>query len=123
MIQRQTRSLLSDRRLARPVDDQGSVTAELAITLPAVIAILIVALSAMTLQLHRIDLSSRAAVVARALARGEPENTIEALLGRQDQLQHKAIGLFTCVTLITPVQISGFSLDLEVDSCARTGGL
>jgi len=123
MIQRQTRSLLSHRRLARPVDDQGSVTAELAITLPAVIAILIVALSAMTLQLHRIDLSARAAVVARAIARGESENTIEALLGRQVQLQRKAIGPFTCVTLITPVQITGFSLDLEVDSCARTGGL
>ncbi len=123
MLQRLTRSLRSNLRMARPANEQGSVSAELAIALPAVIAILIFALSAMTIQLHRIDLTARAAVLARAVARGETESAIEAMLGSQDQLHRKPIGVFTCVTLTSPVEIAGLALDLEADACARTGGL
>jgi len=123
MIQRLTRSHRSNRLLAGSASEEGSVSAELAITLPAVIAILIFALSAMTIQLHRIDLTARAAVLARAVARGEAESSIEAMLSSQDQLHRKPIGVFTCVTLTSPVEIAGLTLDLEADSCARTGGL
>ena len=123
MIQQLTLSYRSNRRIARPASEEGSVSAELAITMPAVIAILIFALSAMTIQLHRIDLTARAAVLARAVARGETESAIEAMLGSRDQLHRKPIGVFTCVTLTSPVEIAGLTLDLEADSCARTGGL
>jgi len=123
MIQRLTRSHRSNRLLAGSASEEGSVSAELAITLPAVIAILIFALSAMTIQLHRIDLTARAAVLARAVARGETESAIEAMLGSREQLRRKPIGVFNCVTLTAPVVIAGLTLDLEADSCARTGGL
>ncbi len=123
MIQRLTRSHRSNRLLAGSASEEGSVSAELAITLPAVIAILIFALSAMTIQLHRIDLTARAAVLARAVARGETESAIEAMLGSREQLRRKPIGVFNCVTLTSPVVIAGLTLDLEADSCARTGGL
>jgi len=123
MIQRLTRSHRSNRLLAGSASEEGSVSAELAIALPAVVAILIFALSAMTIQLHRIDLTARAAVLARAVARGEAESSIEAMLSSQDQLHRKPIGVFTCVTLTSPVEIAGLTLDLEADSCARTGGL
>lgn len=106
-----------------PKAESGSATAELAITMPAVIAILIFALSSLSLQLQRIELSTRAATLARAVARAEPSSVIDELTRNGDRLRQNSIGKFSCVNLLRPVGVFGFAIEIQADACARTGGL
>lgn len=53
-------------------NDRGTVTAELAIALPAVLLVLTFAFQALALQVERIDLVTQLATLARQAARGEP---------------------------------------------------
>lgn len=60
--------------------DSGSVTAELVLTLPAVLMLVGLALGAMNLQLQRMELVSSASTIARAIAREEPVEVVDALV-------------------------------------------
>jgi hypothetical protein len=51
--------------------DEGTVTAELALSLPAVLVILTISLQALSLQVERITLVGQVAALARQAARGE----------------------------------------------------
>jgi Flp pilus assembly protein TadG len=51
--------------------ERGTVTAEFAIALPAVLLTLVFSLQALSVQVGRIDLISKAGQLARAAARGE----------------------------------------------------
>ncbi len=51
--------------------DRGTVTAELAISLPAVLLMLTFAIQALAVQVDRIELAAKAGQLARAAARGE----------------------------------------------------
>lgn len=106
-----------------PIDETGSVTAELAITLPAVIATLLIAVSALSLQLQRIELGSRAALVARAVARGEPADSINSLMRPGELIRQNQLGQLSCVTLSRPIKLAVGALDISAEVCARTGGL
>ena len=59
--------------------ERGSVTAELAIAMPAVSLIIGITLGAFALQVDRMKLVDVAATSARALARGETEESIRQL--------------------------------------------
>ena len=119
-----------DRHLALAVanKDSGSVTAELVLALPAVLLIFGLALSAMSVQLQRMELVSAASTIARAIARGEPIAIVDALvseLGEQVGFEiQEELGV-VCVILRSEIGI--FSIDLSgleliETQCAKAQG-
>lgn len=119
----------SDRQY---LGEEGSVTAEFAIVLPAVILVLGVALSVLSIQTSRIGLVGLAAESARALARGEPEALIQQLLqgvGLEESVTSKTSYLdqSICVELAQINHIKGlgelFPIEVKEIQCARKGGL
>ncbi len=93
------------------LDDTGSVTAELAVVLPSVMAILGLALGALGLQIDRLRLVEQATQDARAASRGEQLHLAAAEVFDSGDL--------VCVRLARQTPF-GFSLgDTE---CARKEG-
>ena len=90
-------------------DDCGSVTAELAVVLPSVMAILGLALGALGLQVDRLRLVDETTQDAPAAARGE---TV-------DQAKVFASGNLICVKLSRPTP---FGFELSDTECARREG-
>lgn len=112
--------------------ERGSVTAELAIAMPAVSLIIGITLGAFALQVDRMKLVDVAATAARALARGEPEESIRQLAAQmlaQQQgvdLQFAIQETLACVTLSKEISIAGLGTNmfqLAETSCARKMGL
>lgn len=86
-------------------NDNGTVTAELAISLPAVLLVFTLAIQGLSIPMARMELASRAGEQARGIARGESVGgTIE--------------GKLVCVTLTGSVLIP-----LKEKACARRLGL
>ena len=123
-------SIWLGRHLALAVakKDTGSGTAELVLTLPAVLLIVGLALGAMSVQLQRMELVSAASTIARAIARGEPIAIVDALvtdLGEQVGFEiHEELGV-VCVILRSEIGI--FSIDLTgleliETQCAKAQG-
>ena len=119
-----------DRRLALAAarQDSGSVTAELVLTLPAVLLIVGLALGAMSIQLQRMELVSAASTIARAIARGEPIEIVDALvssLGEQVGFEiQEELGL-VCVILRSEIGILSIDLtglELIESQCAKAEG-
>ena len=119
-----------DRHLALAVakKDTGSVTAELVLAIPAVMMIVALALGAMSVQLQRMELVSAASTIARAIARGEPIEIVDALvteLGEQVGFEiQEELGV-VCVILRSEIGI--FSIDLTgleliETQCAKAQG-
>lgn len=61
-------------------DERGSVTAELAMSLPAVALVIGITLGAFALQIERMKLVEVSATAARAIARGESEENARTLI-------------------------------------------
>ena len=108
--------------------DSGSVTAELVLTLPAVLLIVGLALGAMSIQLKRMELVSAASTIARAIARDEPIEIVEALvseLGEQIGFEiHEELGV-VCVILRSEIGILSIDLtglELIESQCAKAQG-
>lgn len=107
----------------------GTVTAELALALPAVSLVLAVTLGAFGLQIERMKLVSVAATAARALARGELGQEVRAF--SIDQLPNVVLQINEqeqqiCVTAALSVAIPALPskiLKLEEEQCARASGL
>ena len=130
MRSRRSCSIWLDRHLALAVakKDTGSVTAELVLSLPAVVIIVALALGAMSVQLQRMELVSSASTIARAIARGEPIGIVDALvtdLGEQVGFEiQEELGV-VCVILRSEIGI--FSIDLTgleliETQCAKAQG-
>lgn len=112
--------------------EAGSVTAELAIAMPAVSLVIAITLGAFALQVDRMKLVDVAATAARSLGRGEPQEGIneiaQQMLGSNDafSLEVSIEENLACVTLHKPVKIAGLSpqvFELVETSCARKMGL
>jgi hypothetical protein len=119
-----------DRHLALAVakKDTGSVTAELVLTIPAVMMIVALALGAMSVQLQRMELVSAASTIARAIARGEPIEIVDALvteLGEQVGFEiQEELGVI-CVVLRSEIGILSIDLpglELIESQCAKAQG-
>lgn len=82
-------------------DDRGAVTAEFAIVLPAVLAVLALAVAAIVLAAHRVALTSAAAEVARLEARGDDDAARHRLAeaGPGTAVSRERDGPLHCVTL------------------------
>ena len=119
-----------DRHLALAVakKDTGSVTAELVLAIPAVMIIVALALGAMSVQLQRMELVSAASTIARAIARGEPIEIVDALvteLGEQVGFEiQEELGV-VCVILRSEIGILSIDLpglELIESQCAKAQG-
>ncbi|MGV8897551.1 MAG: TadE family type IV pilus minor pilin [Rhodoglobus sp.] len=111
------------RRRAR--DDDGSVTAEFAVTMPAVILLLACCLSGVQGAAEQLRLQDAAASAARSLARGDSAAAVVTRLAPGATVTERSDGELDCVTLTTRSTaivgvIAGFTL--AATSCALSGG-
>lgn len=108
--------------------DTGSVTAELVLALPAVLMLVGLSLGAMNLQLQRMELVSSASTIARAIAREEPVEVVDALvmqLGEQVGFEIQESEGVVCVVLRSEVGILSIELtglELIESQCAKASG-
>lgn len=108
--------------------EAGTVTAELVLTLPAVLLVIALALGAMSIQLQRMQLVSAASEIARAIAREEPAALVDQLvseLGEQIGFEFFEEEGLVCVVLKSGVELFDFDLmglDLIETQCAKAQG-
>lgn len=106
--------------------EQGAVTAEFAIAMPAVMAVVLVLLGAFAMQLQRFELSEQAAVAARAFARGEELSLIEGWFKKPTSIEFLEQDELVCAVAIKPLAPLGLGsmlLELSAKHCARRSGL
>lgn len=117
----------TSRRVGRR--EGGSVTAEFATVLPAVILVLGCCLGAVAMVGQQVRLADSAADAARSLARGDDPAHASALAARAGsgvELITERRGEFTCAILRAPSAVGPFAalgLIVEASSCALAGGL
>ena len=104
------------------------MTAELVLALPAVLLIMTVAVAAMSLQSAKLQLINAAAMVASAVARGEPDVLIDQLVttaGDRVTFELEELEDMICVKLSVEAPIAGLEigfLELVEKQCARASG-
>ena len=104
-------------------DDRGSVVAEFAVVLPAIVLVLLVALGMLFAGGRQVRLQDAAADAARLAARGESDELVRSAITAAVPGATSSIGArgdLVCVTAAAP-GILGF--ELSVASCALAGGL
>lgn len=105
-----------------PADDRGSVTAEFAVTLPAVVLVLAACLTGMQVVGQQLRLADAAAHAARSLARGESADAAAARAAREvpgATITQRTDADLTCVTASAPAALG---LTVTASSCALSGG-
>lgn len=106
--------------------DDGAAAAELAVALPAAIAVLGLCLGALTLGATQLALADAAADAARALARGDDAGLAHARVAQVDPAATFSVseGELICVTAVAPARIAGRELgvSLEASACALGEG-
>lgn len=115
-------------------NDKGSVTAELALAMPAVSLVIAITLGAFALQIERMKLVGVSAMAARAVARGETQENVRSLvLEMSSTLESQQINVeiqtrenTVCVNLSRNFEIAGLPgklFDFSELQCARKVGL
>ncbi|MGL4340482.1 MAG: TadE family type IV pilus minor pilin [Rhodoglobus sp.] len=107
-------------------DERGSVTAEFAVTLPAVILVLACCLSALQIAGQQLRLQDAASAAARSLGRGDPASETVSHLVPGAVLRQHSEGDLVCATASadsSAVVGALFGLTLSARSCALAGGL
>jgi len=113
----------------RVAGEAGTVTAELATVLPAVVLVLGCCLGAVQVVGQQVRLTDAAADAARALSRGDTPDQVAALVAsemRGVRLSLQTHGQFVCARLSADSSFAAFALAglrLESQSCALAGGL
>ncbi|MCU1472377.1 MAG: hypothetical protein JWQ92_445 [Amnibacterium sp.] len=100
--------------------DRGTVTAELAVVLPAVLLVLAGCLGALRLGVEQGRLDAAAAVVARGLARGDPPAAAIArgtIAGAASIVVQHRSGL-VCVRAAAPMPVLGLPITVAGAACA-----
>jgi hypothetical protein len=109
------------------LSDGGSVTAEFAIILPAVLMILLLALSVMSFSLARVKVVELAGTGARALARGESVQIVEQMLTEANLKANPEViteNFLVCLRLTTKQEIFQLGiLSFTEQACSRKAGL
>ena len=114
--------------VGRRAREQGSVTAEFAVAMPAVLLVLALSLSATQVAATQLRLQDAAADAARALARGETVAAVTSSLSEQVSgaaLARSARGDLVCATTTArPMGLAAtFGLTVSASSWAVGGGL
>lgn len=106
--------------------DRGTVTAEFAVVLPAVLIVLGVVISGIVLAAHRLTLVSLSGEIARLEARADEGASAQLLerVGPDIDVARDALGPLHCVTLTShPARGILSGVGVSARSCAvRTGG-
>lgn len=107
--------------------ERGSTTAEFAVGLPAVAAVLLLVIALAMQGAARVSLEEGARAAARELARGEPvsvaEETAHAAAGEAVVVRVSTEGTYTTVQLTRPVSVLGLidlNSELRAEARART---
>ncbi|MBO3663755.1 TadE family protein [Microbacterium stercoris] len=105
--------------------ERGSVAAELAVALPAVLLVLILGVGALFAASTQVRLQDVAADGARLVARGEPEARASAVVAQLDGARTAVSwrGDLVCVTAHATARVAGVGVPLSAVSCALGGGL
>lgn len=107
-------------------DERGSVAAELAVALPAVVVVVALGIGGLLAASTHVRLQDAAADAARLIARGEPGEraagaVTSAVAGARSASSHS--GDLVCVTATADVAVAGMPVTLTASSCALAGGL
>ncbi|ALX65530.1 TadE family type IV pilus minor pilin [Microbacterium sp. XT11] len=106
--------------------DRGSVAAELALALPAVVLALMLGAGALGAASRQVSLQDAAADAARLLGRGEGADAAAravAATAPGARLSHVDEGDLVCVTTSADARVAGLvSVPLAASSCALGGG-
>lgn len=107
-------------------DEQGTVTAEFVIVVPAVLVVLGLVIGGILVSAHRLALVSLAAQVARSEARGDGDLAASALAewrGASVEVDRSRRGGLHCVTLRShPAGGLLAGIGVEIVSCAAISG-
>ncbi|WP_417561850.1 TadE family type IV pilus minor pilin [Microbacterium sp.] len=107
-------------------DDRGSVTAEFAVVLPAVVLVLALGAATLGVCARQVRLQDAAADAARLVARGEPDARAQSVLASAVDGARAAIATrddLVCVTATAPAGLPVPVPTLRARSCALAGGL
>ena len=109
----------------RGPDDRGSVAAELAVALPAVLVVLVLGIGALFAASTQVRLQDVAADGARLVARGEPEDRAAGVVAQVAGASAAVSwsGELVCVTASASPRVAGVPIPLRAVSCALDGGL
>ena len=105
--------------------DRGSVSAEFAVAVPAVVVLIALAIGALGAGSVKVRLQDAAADAARLAARGEASRAA-GIVGAAVSGARATIGSdgdLVCVTASTEVRIAVFAVPVWAESCALDGGL
>ena len=111
-----------------PWGERGTVTAEFAAVVPAVLLVLALCLGAVQVSGQQVRLTATAAAAARSLSRGDGDDTAAALVRRLAGAASKSTerqGDFVCVRLSVPSAFGAFAafgVTVTAGSCALGGG-
>jgi len=104
--------------------ERGSVTAEFATVIPAVLLVLAACLAGLQLSSQQLRLQQVAAMAARSVARGEPVGEAAGLVqGTTLRVEHR--GELACVTASTAGSRTSWLMGVftvSASSCALDGG-
>ncbi|TFC18183.1 hypothetical protein E3O19_05085 [Cryobacterium algoritolerans] len=111
-----------------PSGDRGTVTAEFAAVVPAVLLVLALCLGAVQVSGQQMRLTAAAAAAARSLARGDGDESAAGLVRRlvgAASMSTERQGEFVCVRLRAPSAFGAFAtfgVTVTAGSCALGGG-
>ena len=106
--------------------DRGSVAAELALALPAVVLVILLGVGALGAAARQVSLQDAAADAARLLGRGESAGAAAAVLTGAvagASMSSSTQGELVCVDASVSVAVGFLRLPLSASSCALGGGL
>ncbi|WJL96220.1 TadE family type IV pilus minor pilin [Microbacterium sp. ET2] len=104
--------------------DRGSVVAEFAVALPAVVVVVLLSVAALTVSAQQVRLQDAAADAARLAARGEDGERIHGAIGAgvpgaRSTVSHE--GDLVCVSATAPAH-PVLPITLSARSCGLAGG-
>jgi Flp pilus assembly protein TadG len=107
--------------------ERGSITAEFAVVLPAVLLVLVLCVGAASVSVQRVEAQSAASAAARILARGDGEGAAAGAVGRLApgaRMDSARDGDFVCVSVTSTarfVAARSAGVRLTGRACALSG--
>ncbi|WP_345752027.1 TadE family type IV pilus minor pilin [Microbacterium rhizophilus] len=104
--------------------ERGSVAAELAVALPAVMVVVALGIGGLLAASTQVRLQDAAADGARLVARGEPEGSAAGVVAQVRGAGASVAwrGDLVCVTAAVDARVAGIAIPLRAVSCALGGG-
>lgn len=111
--------------MRRRLGDRGSVSAEFAVALPAIVLLLVLCVGALSSASRQVRLQDATADAARLIARGDDEGRALALLANAASGARGSVsveGDLVCVSASAPVGLPLLDMRFTASSCALDGG-